>query len=213
METLNFENFEEKCELKISNLQHFINQAQGRIVLVTSGGTSVRLEKNTVRSIENFSTGARGSKSAEIFLNEGFNVIFLHRIGSLLPYTAKVDLQDLVEDPDTGKFIISNDEIVDKMRMKRLHKDSIHLIQFELLEEYLFLLETSVKLLSQRNKSDIVYLAAAVSDFYIPYSELSEHKIQSRGSETLEIQLKATPKILYIFSNYVGRKCVHWAIT
>lgn len=35
------------------------------VVLITSGGTSVPLEKNTVRSIENFSTGGRGSKSAE----------------------------------------------------------------------------------------------------------------------------------------------------
>lgn len=35
------------------------------MVLVTSGGTSVPLEKNTVRSIENFSTGKRGAASAE----------------------------------------------------------------------------------------------------------------------------------------------------
>lgn len=36
-----------------------------KIVLITSGGTSVPLEKNTVRSIENFATGGRGAKSAE----------------------------------------------------------------------------------------------------------------------------------------------------
>lgn len=35
------------------------------MILVTSGGTSVPLEKNTVRSIENFSTGKRGAASAE----------------------------------------------------------------------------------------------------------------------------------------------------
>lgn len=35
------------------------------LVLVTSGGTSVPLEKNTVRTIENFSTGKRGAASAE----------------------------------------------------------------------------------------------------------------------------------------------------
>ena len=35
------------------------------MVLVTSGGTSVPLEKHTVRSIENFSTGKRGAASAE----------------------------------------------------------------------------------------------------------------------------------------------------
>ena len=37
----------------------FKSNSEQRLVLVTSGGTSVRLEKNTVRSIENFSTGKR----------------------------------------------------------------------------------------------------------------------------------------------------------
>ena len=36
-----------------------------KVVLITSGGTSIPLEKNTVRSIENFATGGRGAKSAE----------------------------------------------------------------------------------------------------------------------------------------------------
>ena len=36
-----------------------------KIVCVTSGGTSVPLEKHTVRSIENFSTGKRGAISTE----------------------------------------------------------------------------------------------------------------------------------------------------
>ena len=36
-----------------------------RIAVVTSGGTSVPLEKNCVRSIENFSRGERGACSAE----------------------------------------------------------------------------------------------------------------------------------------------------
>lgn len=36
-----------------------------RIVVVTSGGTTIPLERNTVRFIDNFSTGTRGAKSAE----------------------------------------------------------------------------------------------------------------------------------------------------
>lgn len=39
-----------------------------------------------VRFIDNFSTGSRGSKSAECFLSEGYAVIFLHRKGSLEPF-------------------------------------------------------------------------------------------------------------------------------
>ena len=35
------------------------------VVLITSGGTKVPLEKNAVRSIENFSKGTRGARSAE----------------------------------------------------------------------------------------------------------------------------------------------------
>ena len=47
-----------------------------------------------------------------------------------------------------------------------------------------------------RFKSNVlVYLAAAVSDFYIPRSELPEHKIQS-SKTGLELKLKPVPKCL-----------------
>ena len=54
-----------------------------QLIFITSGGTQVPLEKNTVRSIENFSTGTRGARSAEHFLRNGHPVIFLHRKDSL----------------------------------------------------------------------------------------------------------------------------------
>jgi phosphopantothenate-cysteine ligase len=57
------------------------------VVLVTSGGTIVPLEKNMVRFIDNFSKGTRGAASAESFLAEGFAVVFLHRKGSLMPFS------------------------------------------------------------------------------------------------------------------------------
>jgi sulfite exporter TauE/SafE len=47
-------------------------------VVVTSGGTSVPLEKNTVRSIENFSTGLRGSASTEYFVKKVVLLIFVN---------------------------------------------------------------------------------------------------------------------------------------
>ncbi|KAM4807391.1 phosphopantothenate--cysteine ligase isoform X2 [Urocitellus parryii] len=40
------------------------------------------------------------------------------------------------------------------------------------------------------------YLAAAVSDFYVPVSEMPEHKIQSSGGP-LQITMKMVPKMLY----------------
>ena len=42
----------------------------------------------------------------------------------------------------------------------------------------------------------ITYLAAAVSDFYVPLEEMSEHKIQSRDHDSLTIVLKPAPKKL-----------------
>lgn len=50
------------------------------IVCVTSGGTTVPLERHCVRFIDNFSGGTRGALSAENFLE-----VSRHRIASYLP--------------------------------------------------------------------------------------------------------------------------------
>lgn len=71
----------------------FKNVPQKPIVFVTSGGTSVPLEKNTVRSVENFSTGIRGSRSAEYFLKKGYPVIFFCRGTSMKPFA--IELSDI----------------------------------------------------------------------------------------------------------------------
>ena len=57
------------------------------IALVTSGGTATDLEVNSVRFLDNFSTGLRGAVSAEQFLRRGYAVIHLWREGSAAPYT------------------------------------------------------------------------------------------------------------------------------
>ena len=48
-------------------VEDFINcgNSDVPIVLITSGGTTVPLELNTVRFIDNFSSGERGAVSAE----------------------------------------------------------------------------------------------------------------------------------------------------
>lgn len=48
-----------------TKIQEFLSKATGPIVLVTSGGTAVPLERQTVRFLDNFSTGSRGALSAE----------------------------------------------------------------------------------------------------------------------------------------------------
>ena len=47
-----------------ASLEH--NAAQRPVVVITSGGTTVPLERNTVRFIDNFSVGTRGAASAEL---------------------------------------------------------------------------------------------------------------------------------------------------
>lgn len=39
----------------------------------------IPLEHNTVRFVDNFSAGSRGSASAEYFLENGYAVIFMYR--------------------------------------------------------------------------------------------------------------------------------------
>eukprot|EP00996_Jenningsia_fusiforme_P002909 NODE_3718_length_929_cov_16.938636_g3418_i0.p1 GENE.NODE_3718_length_929_cov_16.938636_g3418_i0~~NODE_3718_length_929_cov_16.938636_g3418_i0.p1 ORF type:complete len:259 (-),score=31.60 NODE_3718_length_929_cov_16.938636_g3418_i0:65-841(-) len=61
-------------------------QENRNIVVVTSGGTTVPLEKQTVRFIDNFSSGNRGAASVEEFLARGYAVVFLYRRGSMFPF-------------------------------------------------------------------------------------------------------------------------------
>lgn len=87
-------NFKEESKLK-----EFLESLDlnNNIVLITSGGTSVKLEKNTVRSIENFSTGKRGALLAEEFLKNNYYVIFLYRDLSLLPFFNHFTVENFFE--------------------------------------------------------------------------------------------------------------------
>eukprot|EP00878_Enallax_costatus_P014438 GHUV01015099.1.p1 GENE.GHUV01015099.1~~GHUV01015099.1.p1 ORF type:complete len:193 (+),score=34.46 GHUV01015099.1:752-1330(+) len=66
------------------------------IACVTSGGTTVPLERNCVRFIDNFSAGTRGALSTEQFLKAGYAVVFLTRTGSIQPFTQDLPLTETV---------------------------------------------------------------------------------------------------------------------
>lgn len=73
------------------------------VAIVTSGGTMVPLEKRTVRFIDNFSTGARGSALTERLLKNNYAVVFLYRQGSRRPF-----VNTIIDDIDTTvKTIVS----------------------------------------------------------------------------------------------------------
>ncbi|MBN3307687.1 PPCS ligase, partial [Amia calva] len=178
-----------------------------RVVLVTSGGTKVPLESRTVRFLDNFSSGRRGSSSAEYFLDSGYAVIFLHRHRSQYPYSrcyAGVNLLDalLLQGGEGGSGQVVADtgalpDIAAVLRRYQAVKDAELLlpVEFNTLSEYLHLLKAAAQALNPIGSKAMFYLAAAVSDFYIPASEMPEHKIQSSNGP-LQISMKMVPKML-----------------
>lgn len=67
-------------------------------------------------------------------------------------------------------------------------------ITFTTLSEYLFTLRELTMVLNELGSKAMLYLAAAVSDFYIPPENLAIHKIQS--SEPLRLHFELVPKVL-----------------
>lgn len=160
-----------------------------RVVLVTSGGTTVPLERQTVRFIDNFSAGTRGATSAEYFLESGYAVIFLHRQFSLLPYSRHYShatdcfLDFLHEGPDGS--VVANEQYRDKMlKVLRQYnsakqKNLLLTLPFTTINDYLFVLRAIAQLMRPLGPKGLLYLAAAVSDFFVPPERMVEHKIQS----------------------------------
>ncbi|KAE8443555.1 hypothetical protein EG329_001717 [Mollisiaceae sp. DMI_Dod_QoI] len=175
--------------------RQFINfhaAAGRRVVLVTSGGTTVPLEKQTVRFIDNFSAGTRGATSAEYFLETGYAVLFLHRQFSLLPYSRHYShatdcfLDFLHEGPDGS--VVANEEYREKMLMvlrkynDAKNKNLLLTLPFTTITDYLFILRAIAQLMRPLGPNGLLYLAAAVSDFFVPPERMVEHKIQSTNA-------------------------------
>ena len=191
-----------------------------RIALITSGGTTVPLENQTVRFIDNFSAGTRGATSAEYFLDAGYAVIFLHRRFSLLPYSRHYShstncfLDFMVE--GAGGQVFVKDEYQEKMQAvlrkykEARERDTLLLLPFTNVNEYLWSLRDTALALRYCRSSALIYLAAAVSDFFVPRDRLAEHKIQSgttKGAtgdvpdgvaKKLVIDLDMVPKFLKV---------------
>ena len=165
-----------------------------RVVLITSGGTTVPLEKQTVRFIDNFSAGTRGATSAEYFLETGYAVIFLHREFSLLPYSRHythstdcfLDFLDVDPDGAVGKVVVKQDKggkvkIAEVLRKYQRAKDkgTLLMLPFVTIGDYLHELRELARLMRPLGRNGLLYLAAAVSDFFVPADRMAEHKIQS----------------------------------
>ncbi|KAH8651820.1 DNA/pantothenate metabolism flavoprotein [Tricladium varicosporioides] len=207
----------EKHTEQARDFVNFHSAAGRRVVLVTSGGTTVPLERQTVRFIDNFSAGTRGATSAEYFLETGYAVIFLHRQFSLLPYSRHYShatdcfLDFLHEGPDGS--IVANEEYQEKMlKVLRQYnsakqKNLLLTLPFTTINDYLFVLREIAQLMRPLGPSGLLYLAAAVSDFFVPPERMVEHKIQSTNatdskSDTASSISKENPEDEETFDNF-----------
>lgn len=189
-----------------TELNEFLRSVAARnlkLVVVTSGGTTAPLEKSCVRFIDNFSTGTRGAISTESFLRHGsesgeYAVIFLHRKGSVQPFTRHMDVGKLVKTcdlDDDGKMILSDKQLEATVREIRSTRDRLFLISFVSLKDYLLTLRSLSASIRRFGKSALLFLAAAVSDFHVAYGNLPRHKIQSSSGD-FNLSLEKVPKML-----------------
>lgn len=229
------------------------------IAVVTSGGTAADLELNSVRCLDNFSTGLRGALSVEEFLKRGYAVIHLWRVGSASPYGRLLsqsignqanhgmsfasigklfvgDAEEEEEDQQVQSVLDSHQDpwltdsspgattassSVSKRSQKgsegiKLHRrilnsskllaglserrtviqeNRLYTVPFRSVDEYLGKLQLCAESIRDSQSLAILYLAAAVSDFYIPKSQRSEHKIQSQNGG-LTLELSPVPKVM-----------------
>jgi len=76
-------------------------------------------------------------------------------------------------------------------------EDRLLKLPFSTIYEYLQMLRLIANGLKDVGPCSMFYLAAAVSDFYVPWNSMTEHKIES-GSGPLDIRLAQVPKMLSV---------------
>eukprot|EP00698_Gefionella_okellyi_P003318 TRINITY_DN13090_c0_g1_i1.p1 TRINITY_DN13090_c0_g1~~TRINITY_DN13090_c0_g1_i1.p1 ORF type:complete len:345 (+),score=63.65 TRINITY_DN13090_c0_g1_i1:43-1035(+) len=186
------------------------NAAGRRIAIVTSGGTTIPLEVNTVRFLDNFSAGTRGAASTEYFLELGYAVIFLHRRFSLEPFSRQFTpaahnwldflTPDKAGDPslkvEAGR--LGEQLFACWRRYSDVQQEGLLLrVSFVTLADYLHQLRNVSQAVRPCGSNAVLYLAAAVSDFYLPTKMMAEHKIQSADGP-LSLNLQRVPKMLLV---------------
>ncbi|NXF70382.1 PPCS ligase, partial [Ciccaba nigrolineata] len=137
----------------------------------------------------------------------GYGVCFLHRARSAFPWAralpppgpALLDALRLTPGPPPGVTAdpAALPALLPALRdyQRATEAGALLAIEFTGLAEYLALLRAAARALAPFGSSVMFYLAAAVSDFYIPISEMPEHKIQS-SEGPLQITMKMVPKML-----------------
>lgn len=138
-------------------------------------------ERNTVRYIDNFSTGNRGAAAVEYLLDAGYAVVFVHRVNSAFPFARKL-LPPAVQAEDWLRTLADDTLREDRERAAAAYAaaaERLLALPFTSVDDYLQVLRQATCALAAAGPHAMLLLAAAVSDFYVPPEELPEHKIQS----------------------------------
>lgn len=198
----------------IEKLRQFLVSVRSRnlkLAVVTSGGTTVPLERTAVRFLDNFSTGTRGAISAETFLTyherngggeeDRYAVIFLSREGSKQPFARHITVPKILNSCDlsSGSVAFYHPPMANALSDMKRMRDRLFVIHFRSVQEYLSDLRSIAKMVEPFGKSVLFYLAAAVSDFFIPDYLLPAHKIPSDDGN-ITIHLQKVPKCLGLLS-------------
>ena len=149
-------------------------------VLITSGGTKVRIDK--VRDITNMSNGTFGARIAHAALDLGHAVCFFCAKNSRTPFSGQFDFYD-----NSNWYNITK-RLTELYEFYQDHQEAYTECSFRDFDEYATILEV---LLGQY-MPDIVILAAAVSDYGV--ANYVDGKI--RSSENQQIVLEPLPKII-----------------
>ena len=140
--------------------------------------------------------GTRGATSAEYFLSAGYAVVFMHRQFSLQPFSRHYShsthpFMDFLEiDPPAEQVLsaeatlsspphiaVTPSEHQNLLQVLGTYKSvqakgTLHTLTFVTVNDYLWLLRAVSQELSVLGRSAMYYLAAAVSDFFLPRQKM-----------------------------------------
>ena len=130
----------------------------------------------------------------------------MHRLGSFKPFIHQVNsksfslFQDLEIKSNNQIGFTSSSEAIYKELLNEYNavKDRLLLIEYFTVADYLYLLQEISVLLRPFKRNLILFLAAAVSDFYLSDRFISEHKICSDQQTELQLRLSPVPKLINV---------------
>jgi hypothetical protein len=184
-------------------------EPRSRIVVLSSGGTVVPMERHAVRFISNFSTGGRGSALGEALLcprepAEDADacctafVVMIMRRGSQSPFlgpTQRLVGKSIQEIADGATARLPSESapgatLDAAIAAAGAVRSRMCILEFETVGEYLFALQVVAETLpapAAPRPPPLFILAAAVSDFFIPLSTMAEHKISGPDSTLSDV--------------------------